>query len=180
MLNHSITCRCVATLMLLLLWSDDHRTHQPKAAARPSEGAILPAPLHTGAGAHRCPAAPRVVGTSPRLHQFLIKLERIFSPRCDNLLCPLVGGKVRSVMEGKNVLLNDTSENLRPLYPLCLQAAGIFSGTQQRALLKVLLTAHGPAVNPFEWRPYSQDYHLKLNSFKSNQGFWAVRRFVLH
>lgn len=44
--------------------SDDHRADEPEAAARPSEGAVLPAALHAGAGAHRRPAAPRVVGTS--------------------------------------------------------------------------------------------------------------------
>lgn len=46
------------------MMSDDHRAHEPEAAPRPSEGAVLPASLHAGAGAHRRPAAPGVVGTS--------------------------------------------------------------------------------------------------------------------
>uniref|UniRef100_A0A3B3DU72 Mitochondrial import inner membrane translocase subunit TIM50 n=1 Tax=Oryzias melastigma TaxID=30732 RepID=A0A3B3DU72_ORYME len=43
------------------LQTDDHRTDEPQAAARPAEGAVLPAALHPSAGAHRRPAAPGVV-----------------------------------------------------------------------------------------------------------------------
>ncbi|XP_066840904.1 mitochondrial import inner membrane translocase subunit TIM50 isoform X2 [Anser cygnoides] len=40
---------------------DDHRAHQPQAAAGPPARALLPAPLHPRHRAHRRPAAPRVV-----------------------------------------------------------------------------------------------------------------------
>lgn len=55
---------CVCLFMLMMSRSDDHRADEPKAAAGPSQGAVLPASLHAGAGAHRRPAAPGVVGTS--------------------------------------------------------------------------------------------------------------------
>ncbi len=53
--------------LVMMSRSDDHWANEPEAAARPLEGAILPTSLHAGAGAHRRPAAPRVVGTSPHV-----------------------------------------------------------------------------------------------------------------
>lgn len=59
----TVTC-CFCVCVSMTSRSDDHRADEPEAAARPSEGAVLPAALHAGAGAHRRPAAPGVVGTS--------------------------------------------------------------------------------------------------------------------
>nr|KAF6408244.1 translocase of inner mitochondrial membrane 50 [Molossus molossus] len=38
--------------------NDDHRAHQPLPPPRPPAGAVLPAALHAGLGAHRRPPAP--------------------------------------------------------------------------------------------------------------------------
>lgn len=38
--------------------TDDHRAHQSLPPPRPSKGAVLPAALHAGLGAHRRPLAP--------------------------------------------------------------------------------------------------------------------------
>uniref|UniRef100_A0A8C0KR33 Translocase of inner mitochondrial membrane 50 n=1 Tax=Canis lupus dingo TaxID=286419 RepID=A0A8C0KR33_CANLU len=38
--------------------NDDHRAHQSLPPPRPSKGAVLPAALHAGLGAHRRPLAP--------------------------------------------------------------------------------------------------------------------------
>lgn len=54
----------IVCLLLMVSYLDDHRANKPKAPARSSQGAILPTSLHAGTGAHRCPAAPGVVGTS--------------------------------------------------------------------------------------------------------------------
>ena len=56
-------CVCVCACVRVCVCSDDHRANKPEAAARPSEGAVLPTSVHSGAGAHRRPAAPGVVGT---------------------------------------------------------------------------------------------------------------------
>lgn len=46
--------------------ADDHRAYQPLPSPRPSAGALLPATVYTGPGAHRGPPASGVVGVSCR------------------------------------------------------------------------------------------------------------------
>lgn len=84
-------CVCVGPL-LMMSRSDDHRADESEAAARPSEGAVLPAALHAGAGAHRRPAAPGVVGTFPQtqfhqFHQFSWYLKEQFTQAQKMFIC---------------------------------------------------------------------------------------------
>lgn len=129
-------CVCVDTL-LMVSRSDDHRADEPKAAARPSEGAVLPTSLHAGAGAHRRPAAPGVVGTSPRLlHRLSLCFKGTLHPNL-KIHHPLLRPQARS---GVHVLLDEINKNLRTSVFICATWE-LESDTTERVLLKLILSS---------------------------------------